>query len=157
MLGLLFCKKFHIIYHDGREDEMADCIFCKIVEGQIPCAKLMEDDHVISFLDINPINPGHALVVPKKHYPTLFEIPVEELEACIRASQKIAKAVFTAVGASGLNLLQNNFRSAGQLVDHVHFHLIPRDEGDGFLTSWPGRPYPAGALEKVLEKVKARI
>ena len=157
MIEPFFGKKLHIIYIDGQEEKMADCIFCMIVQGKIPCARLMEDDHVISFLDINPINPGHALVVPKKHYPTLFEIPAEELEACILASQKIGKAVFKAVGASGLNLVQNNFRSAGQLIDHVHFHLIPRDERDGFLTAWPGRPYAGGEIEKMLEKVKAHM
>jgi len=136
---------------------MADCIFCKIVQGEIPSAKIYEDDLVMSFLDINPINPGHALVLPKEHYATLFDVPQEVLHACITASQRVAGAVFGAVGASGLNFLQNNFRSAGQLIDHVHFHLIPRHEGDGFLTSWPGRPYPPGELEVVLKKVQARM
>jgi histidine triad (HIT) family protein len=118
---------------------------------------IMEDEHVISILDINPINPGHALIVPKKHYPTLFEIPAPELQACILASQKVAQAVFRSVGASGLNLLQNNFRSAGQLIEHVHFHIIPRKDRDGFLTSWPGHGCPAGELKKVLDKVKAAL
>lgn len=136
---------------------MANCIFCKIIQGEIPCTKIYETDLVLSIMDINPINTGHALVIPKRHYPTLFEIPAEDLQACIMVSQKIAKAVFRATGASGLNLLQNNFRSAGQLIDHVHFHLIPRNENDGFMGSLPGKPYPAGELEKTLAKIKAEM
>jgi len=136
---------------------MADCIFCKIIQGQIPCAKIYEDDRVLSLMDINPINTGHALVIPKQHYATLFEVSPEDLQACILVSQKVAKAVFRAVGASGLNFLQNNFRSAGQLIDHVHFHLIPRNEKDGFMTTWPGTSYPQGELEKTLERIKAEL
>jgi histidine triad (HIT) family protein len=136
---------------------MADCIFCKIARGEIPCAKLYEDDHVLSFLDIQPINPGHALVIPKRHYSTLFEIPDEELAACIGAAKKVAAAVHKAVGAAGLNLLQNNFRAAGQLVEHAHFHIIPRQARDGFLTTWPGKAYAAGAMEKIQQRVVAEL
>ncbi len=136
---------------------MADCIFCKIMQGEIPSARVYEDDRVVSFLDISPVNPGHTLVVPRKHYATLFDIPQEELEACIVAARKVGKAVLQATGASGMNLLQNNFRSAGQLVDHIHFHLIPRHDSDGFMTSWPGKPYPPGELEKTLGNIKAAI
>ncbi|MDY0042021.1 MAG: HIT family protein [Desulforhabdus sp.] len=136
---------------------MADCIFCKIALGEIPCAKIYEDDLVLSFLDINPINPGHTLVLPKKHYTTLLEIDPDVLEACVLASQKIAKAIYTGVKADGLNFLQNNFRAAGQLIDHVHFHLIPRYENDGFLTAWPGRQYPSGEMESTLKKIVAEL
>jgi len=136
---------------------MADCIFCKIARGEIPCAKLYEDDHVVSFLDIQPINPGHALVIPKRHYSTLFEIPDEELAACIGAAKKVAAAVHKAVGAAGLNLLQNNFRAAGQLVEHAHFHIIPRQARDGFLTTWPGGAYAAGEMEKLQQRVVAEL
>ena len=136
---------------------MADCIFCKIVQGEIPCAKVYEDDLVLSFLDINPINPGHTLVLPKNHYSTLFEVAPEALEACILASQKISKAVYKTVNAAGLNFLQNNFRAAGQLIEHVHFHLIPRFDNDGFLTSWPGKEYPSGEMEKTLKKILAEF
>ncbi|HOV87229.1 MAG TPA: HIT family protein [Syntrophobacteraceae bacterium] len=136
---------------------MADCIFCRIVAGQIPCAKLYEDEYVLGFLDINPINPGHSLVLPKRHYAVLTEVPDRELEACIGAAKRVARAVSRSVGSAGLNLLQNNGRAAGQLIEHVHFHLIPRDPGDGFLTSWPGKPYPSGQMEAVLEKIKAAL
>jgi histidine triad (HIT) family protein len=136
---------------------MTDCIFCRIIKGESPCAKLYEDKHVLSFLDINPINRGHALVITKKHYPTLFDVPSEELQACAIVAQKVARAVQKAVSASGLNLLQNNFPVAGQLIEHVHFHLIPRHPSDGFLTSWPGKPYPPGQLEQTLARVKSQM
>jgi histidine triad (HIT) family protein len=128
-----------------------------IVRGEIPSAKIYEDDQVLSFMDINPINWGHSLVIPKRHYATLFEIPAGELQACILVAQRVARAVHLAMGADGLNLVQNNFRAAGQLIDHVHFHLIPRSDNDGFLTSWPGKPYPPGDLPKTLDRIKARM
>lgn len=134
---------------------MADCIFCKIVRGEIPCAKVYEDDLALSFLDINPINPGHTLILPKEHYASLFEVDPEALKACAVAAQKISKAVYQGVKADGLNFLQNNFRAAGQLIDHVHFHLIPRYESDGFMTTWPGKPYPAGEMERILRQIAA--
>lgn len=136
---------------------MRDCIFCRIVRGEMPCARIYEDEHVLSFLDINPINPGHALVVPKTHASKLFEIPVEELQACIVASQKVGQAVYRAVKATGMNLLQNNGRAAGQLIDHAHFHLIPRFENDGFLTTWPAKPSSPGSLEEMLRMVKENL
>jgi histidine triad (HIT) family protein len=136
---------------------MSGCIFCKIIKGEIPCAKILEDDRVLSFMDINPINAGHALVIPKQHYHTLFEVEPEDLQACILAAQKVGKAVYRSVGAQGLNLLQNNYRAAGQLIDHVHFHLIPRNERDGFLTTWPGKAYPPGGLDAHLKQVVEAI
>jgi histidine triad (HIT) family protein len=136
---------------------MPACIFCQIVKGELPCAKLYENELVLSFLDINPINPGHALVIPKAHYATLFEIPEAELQACVAAAHKIGAAVFKASNASGMNFMQNNFRAAGQLIDHFHFHLIPRNPGDEFLTSWPGKPYHMGELDKMLKKVQAEM
>ena len=136
---------------------MADCIFCKIVRGEIPCTRIYENELVLSFLDIGPINRGHALVIPKKHYPTLFEIPDEELAACASVARQVGRAVYRGVGATGLNFLQNNFRSAGQLVEHAHFHLIPRFANDGFLTTWPGKAYAVGEMDKTLQKVLAEL
>ena len=136
---------------------MQDCIFCRIIKGEIPCAKIYEDERTFSFLDIGPINPGHALVLPRGHYTTIFEIPEEELKACAATAKKIAGAVFRAAGAQGLNFLQNNFKAAGQHVDHIHFHLIPRYTEDGFMANWPAKTYQPGEVEKVLEKVKAEL
>lgn len=136
---------------------MSDCIFCKIVRGEIPSLKFHDDDLVVSFIDINPINPGHALVMPKKHHVTLFDASPEELQACITVCRKVGRAVFLATGAAGLNLVQNNYRAAGQLIDHVHFHLIPRHEGDGFLTQWPGKPYGPGAMEEMFGRIQQHL
>ncbi len=136
---------------------MADCIFCQIIRGELPCAKVYEDQRVISFLDINPINAGHTLVLPKRHYATLFDITEDDLQACAAICQKIGSAVFKATKAAGLNYFQNNYRPAGQLIDHIHFHLIPRFHKDNFWTYWPGKPHQQGDLEKVLKKIKAEL
>ncbi len=132
---------------------MDSCIFCQIVQGLIPAAKLYESDHVLSFLDINPINHGHALVIPKKHYATIFEIAEEDLLHTVSAARTVASAIKQALSCEGVNLVQNNLRAAGQLIDHFHIHVIPRFEGDGFLTSWPGKPYREGAIEEVREAI----
>jgi histidine triad (HIT) family protein len=136
---------------------MADCIFCQIIKGELPCAKVYEDDRVISFLDINPITAGHTLVLPKRHCVTLFEISTQDLHSCTAASQKIGQAVYKATKASGLNFFQNNYRAAGQLVDHIYFHLIPRFHQDSFVKSWPRNPYQQGDLGKMLKKIKAAL
>lgn len=136
---------------------MSDCVFCRIVRGELPCSKVYEDERVIGFLDANPISPGHTLILPRAHYATLFEIPEEDLRRCAVASQKVARAVFKAVNAAGLNYLQNNFRPAGQRVDHIHFHLIPRFPRDGFFVPWEVKPYAAGEMEKTLQKIRAQL
>jgi histidine triad (HIT) family protein len=117
-----------------------DCIFCKIVAGAIPSARVFESEHCIAFLDIAPVHPGHTLVMPKAHYPTLMDIPAELGEDLTRTLSLVGRAVLEATAADGLNLMQNNFEAAGQLVHHVHFHLIPRHSGDG-LTLWPQSGY----------------
>ncbi|QJB58371.1 HIT family protein [Pseudodesulfovibrio sp. zrk46] len=117
-----------------------DCIFCKILAGEIPCAKIYESENCLAFLDIAPVNAGHALVLPKGHYPTLMDIPAELGCELTESLSKVGKAVMEATGADGLNLMQNNYEAAGQLVHHVHFHLIPRHSDDG-LKLWPQTGY----------------
>ncbi|KHK02952.1 HIT family protein [Desulfovibrio sp. TomC] len=124
--------------------EPADCIFCKIVKGEIPCAKVYEDGQVLAFLDIAPVTPGHVLVIPKAHHADLFALPDSLGAALLAAQKRVGRAVMAAVGASGLNVQQNNAASAGQVVFHAHYHLIPRREGDG-LRLWPGTPYADAA------------
>jgi histidine triad (HIT) family protein len=137
--------------------DAADCIFCKIVKGQIPCAKLYEDAQVLAFLDIAPVTPGHALVIPKAHYPDLFALPDELGAALLAAKKRVGRALLRAMGATGLNVQQNNAPSAGQVVFHAHYHLIPRRAGDGLLL-WPGTPYPdAAALTAVAQAVTAAL
>ncbi len=131
-----------------------DCLFCKIVKGQIPCAKIFEDDAVLCFLDIGPISDGHTLVVPKQHYEQLHDCPAELLgRVCSRLGQ-IADAVKKAMNSDGYNLLCNNGRAAGQLVDHVHFHIIPRNAGDGVFNRWPSHKYEEGGIETIAENIR---
>lgn len=136
---------------------MGSCIFCQIVAGTIPAVKVFENDTVLAFLDINPVNHGHTLVIPKEHYATLPELP-EELAARLAVSlQRVAGAVFAATMADGMNVNMNINEAAGQLVPHVHWHLIPRFRGDG-LSLWPGRPYPEGdAMADMGEKIRKNI
>ena len=107
------------------------CVFCKIAAGQIPARKLYEDEATLGFLDVYPTAKGHSLVIPKKHYPTLIDIPEMELKELIRVVQKIGGAVMKGMGADGFNVLQNNREAAGQVVHHLHFHIIPRYRNDG--------------------------
>jgi histidine triad (HIT) family protein len=118
----------------------SECIFCKIVAGEIPCAKVFESDTVLAFLDIAPVHPGHALVLPKDHHPTLMDIPPALGEDLFKALSAVGGAVMEATGADGLNLMQNNYEAAGQLVHHAHFHLIPRFADDG-LKLWAQSSY----------------
>jgi len=115
----------------------SDCIFCKIVTGEISCHKVYEDEHVLSFLDIGPLSRGHTLIIPKAHHVTLDELSADEAAACGRAARRIGAAVARATDCQGWNLLQNNGVAAGQVVMHVHFHIIPRTEGDGLGYRWP--------------------
>lgn len=108
---------------------MDDCLFCKIIRGEIPSYKLFEDDHAYAFLDINPFGRGHTLVVPKFHADQLFHLPPEELAGVMPAVQRMATLLKKRLGCEGLALLQLNGAAAGQTVPHVHFHLIPRYTG----------------------------
>ena len=130
---------------------MEDCIFCKIVRGEIPSAKVLETDKVLAFLDINPVSKGHTLAIPKTHYATFVEIPEDVLTALGEALGKIGEAAKSKLNAAGFNILLNDGRAAGQLIDRSHFHLIPRNVGDGVMDWPPVRPYAEGELEKIRE------
>ena len=106
------------------------CIFCKIVSGEIPADKIYEDESLLAFLDIAPVNPGHVLVIPKKHYENIEETPEEVLCWLIKKVKEVGLAVKNGLGVSGYNIVQNNGSVAGQVVPHLHFHIIPRKEND---------------------------
>ncbi|NDY56905.1 HIT family protein [Desulfovibrio sulfodismutans] len=134
-----------------------DCLFCKILRGEIPCAKIYETAAVLAFLDIAPIRPGHALVIPKVHAPSLWELPADIGGDLVAALQVVGRAVREATGATGINVVMNNGASAGQLVLHAHFHVIPRVEGDG-LSPWQGAPYAdTMAMTRMAESIRIRI
>jgi len=133
---------------------MADCIFCKIVAGQIPCAKVLEDDAALAFLDIGPLAVGHALLIPKAHYETVDQMPADVAAAVLRHLPALARAVRAATGATGVNVLQNNGRSAHQAVPHVHFHIIPRREGDAWHFNWPAGKYGPGEMDDMARRIR---
>ncbi|VGO16973.1 Purine nucleoside phosphoramidase [Pontiella desulfatans] len=120
---------------------MSDCIFCKIVEKEIPSTIVFEDADVLAFMDIGPIVKGHALVIPKQHHDPVTETPDEVLAKLFLTAKKIAKAQMNAFGAQGVNIMQNNGRAAGQEVEHIHVHVIPRFEEDGHHWNWNPKRY----------------
>ena len=135
----------------------ATCLFCRIVAGKIPATKVHEDDQVVAFLDIHPVNLGHLLVVPKAHHATLAELPDELAAAVARLVPRLTRAVLGATEAPGLNLVVNNGAAAGQTIDHVHWHLIPRFEGDAVHWPWPHLSYPKAGAEAMRERIVGRI
>ncbi len=136
---------------------MPDCIFCKIVAGDIPSAQVLETDHLIAFLDIGPVNKGHTLLVPKAHHETLADAPPELMAKVGEALPQLAAAVAAATGAEGYNLHQSNGACAGQVVPHLHFHIIPRFEGDGFVKHWQQTSYDDDEMEKMREAIASRL
>lgn len=130
---------------------MEACIFCKIIKGEVPCEKIYEDEHTLAFLDAAPVNKGHTLIISKKHFENIFDVDEETLCHMIRSVKKVAHALHTY--AEGVNIGQNNNKAAGQLVDHIHFHVIPRFSNDGF-KHWPQQSYTTGEAKKVAKEIK---
>ena len=132
---------------------MQDCIFCKIIKGDILCQKIYEDDKVLAFLDISPISKGHALVVPKKHSIDLLEADDKDLSAIISVCKKVANACMKGLKADGISLDVSTKPAAGQVVMHTHFHIIPRWKDDG-LKHWPRKSLLDEEMKKVQEALK---
>ena len=134
---------------------MDNCIFCKIVKGEIPAEKIYEDKDTFAFLDIAPAQPkgGHTLVIPKKHYELISDLSDDDAVALMLAVKKISKALLKC--SEGLNVLQNNKAVSGQLVPHVHVHLVPRFQNDGIIIEkWLPHKYPKGEMNKIAEQIK---
>ncbi len=134
-----------------------DCLFCKMVAGQIPVTKIYEDEVVLAFLDIGPISDGHTLVIPKQHFEKLHDCPPELLGRVGSQLGKIAGAVTAAMNSDGYNVLCNNGRAAGQLIEHLHFHIIPRNAGDGVFDRWPAYKYEQGKIELITEEIRKNL
>ncbi|WP_050614240.1 HIT family protein [Bacillus testis] len=116
---------------------MSDCVFCGIINGDIPCSKVYEDEHVLAFLDLSQVTKGHTLVIPKVHKKNVYELTPEIAGHVFAAVPKIANAIKTEFNPIGMNVLNNNGEAAGQSVFHFHIHLLPRyGEGDGFGAVW---------------------
>ena len=131
---------------------MEDCIFCKIIKGEIPSSKLYENEKVFAFLDITPVNKGHSLVIPKEHYETLMDMPDDILKEVSVIVKKISSAVKKAVNADGISIGMSNYKAAGQVVPHAHIHIMPRFEDDG-LKFWPQSKYEEGEIDEYKEKI----
>jgi histidine triad (HIT) family protein len=135
---------------------MTDCIFCKIIAGEIPSEKVYEDEHVYAFLDIKPVNPGHVLLIPKAHYADLFEMPDETIELMAKILKKLAQAVKTSLQPDGINIGMNNGSAAGQLIFHAHMHIMPRLKTDQY-EMWHGEPYKEGEMKATGEKIRQAL
>jgi len=136
---------------------MADCIFCKIIAGEIPSSKILEDDTKLAFMDINPLHPGHVLLIPRKHYERVTDLPGHELAELMRVMPDLARAVVKATGAQGFNIFQTNGACSGQVVPHVHFHVIPRRPGDGLGFRWNPGQYAEGEMDRMHAKILAAL
>jgi histidine triad (HIT) family protein len=134
-----------------------DCVFCKIRDGQIPSTRVFEDDRTIAFMDINPLNDGHTLVVPRAHAATLFDADEADLGAAIVTAKRVASAIREALRPDGLNLLQANGAAAFQSVPHFHFHLVPRFTGDGKGFDWPMVAGDRGRIQAAAEKIRKAL
>ena len=136
----------------------SDCIFCKIVAGQLPACKVHEDADTLAFMDIGPIVPGHTLVIPKIHVDPLTAASPTILQKLILVVQEIARAQLSAFKADGVNVIQSNGRAAGQVVPHLHFHVIPRFATDGHQWNWKPHPYAKPEeMTALAEKIKAAL
>ena len=134
-----------------------DCVFCKIRDGQIPSTRVYEDERTLSFMDINPLNEGHCLVVTRAHAATLFDASDADLQAAIVTAQRVATAVRSALAPDGLNLLQANGAAAFQSVPHFHIHVIPRWTEDGKGLDWEVKPGDRGRIQAAAEKIKGAL
>ena len=136
---------------------LSECLFCKMVAGDIAITKIYEDDVILAFLDINPVSDGHTLVIPKQHFEKVHECPPELLAQVAARLGKIAQAVISAMTSQGYNILCNNGSAAGQVISHVHFHIIPRNNGDEVFNRWPAYNYEQGRIEEIKALISKKL
>ena len=133
---------------------MSECVFCRIVNGQIPSAKVHEDELTLAFMDIGEVNPGHVLVAVKPHVENIFGLDDTLAAAVFQTAARVARAVKNAYGPQGLTLYQANGPAAGQTVFHFHLHLVPRYDNDGMHLTWPAKNPPRAQLEADAAKIR---
>lgn len=136
---------------------MSDCVFCRIVAGQIPATRVYEDDLVLAFMDIGQVNPGHVLVAVKAHVENVYALDDAQAGALQRALVRVARAIRDAFLPQGLSVYQANGTAAGQTVLHYHAHLVPRHEGDGMALAWPVKNPPREQLEACAARIKGKL
>lgn len=132
-----------------------DCIFCKIVAGDVPCAKVYEDDRALAFMDIMPLNRGHLLVIPKEHFGTILDISPDLYGHLYTVIARLSRAVRTVVEPDGMNVMQLNGKAANQVVPHLHIHIVPRFAGDSVpISQWEPVPGDQAEITAVGEKIR---
>jgi len=134
-----------------------NCIFCKIIAGDIPSFKLYEDDDILAFMDINPFQPGHCLVIPKQHVADIYTISDAAISAASAVAARLARAVRAVVEPDGLNIIQANGPAAGQSVFHFHFHVFPRAAGDNAALNWGMVPGDMAAIEALAGSIRTAL
>ena len=134
---------------------MSDCIFCNIVAGTIPSAKVHEDEWTLAFMDIGEVNPGHVLVTVKPHVENIYGLDEKHAAAVFQTAARVARAVKTAYAPEGLTLYQANGPAAGQTVYHFHLHIVPRYDKDGMRLTWPAKNPPRAQLEENAARLRA--
>jgi histidine triad (HIT) family protein len=133
------------------------CVFCRIIDGDLPSMRIYQDERTIVIMDINPLNSGHCLIITKAHAPTLWDADPADLQAAITTAQKVATALKTAVKPDGLNMLQANGPAAFQSVPHYHLHLIPRWHNDGKGFDWPLVPGDRAQIQAIGERLREAL
>ncbi len=136
---------------------MDGCVFCRMVAGEIPATSVYEDEAVFAFLDIGPLSDGHTLVIPKRHVASIDACEPNVLADVGARLGRIAQAIAAAMDADGYNVLSNNGSAAGQVVDHLHFHIIPRKTGDKVFTEWPSHKYGKGQIEEIAARIRRNL
>jgi histidine triad (HIT) family protein len=136
---------------------MSQCVFCRIVAREIPATVVHEDEHVLAFMDLGQVNPGHVLVAVKAHAENLYELSDAQAGAVLRAAARVARAIREAFKPEGLSVYQANGAAAGQTVFHYHAHLVPRHDGDGMVLTWPVKNPPRDQLEVYAAKIRAHF
>ena len=131
-----------------------DCIFCKIVAGELPAQRVHEDEHTIAFMDINPGTRGHTLVIPRRHVRNLLEIEPEDLSATVLTAQKIAQRISDRLGADGVNLINSCGAAAWQTVFHFHIHVIPRYRDDPLVLPWKPAPGDMDEIARTAQELR---
>ena len=134
-----------------------ECIFCRLIAGEIPAAKVYEDELTLAFMDIGQVNPGHVLVAVKRHAATLLDLTPEEAGAAMQTAQRIAQALKASFDPPGITLLQANGKEGDQTVFHFHLHVVPRHGNDGIALSWPRKNPPREVLEEYAGRLRENL
>ena len=134
-----------------------DCVFCRIIRGEVPSVKLYEDENTYAFMDINPVSPGHSLVIPKHHAENIYVTPPHASCVAMATLSKVSAAINRAVKPEGINVLQANGPGAQQSVFHIHFHIIPRSADDGLTMNWKLNPGDIDEINALAQKIRAEL